>query len=131
MVMKSLSLLLILNIIFCYTGLSTGVCCSIDTPNIARTNCHTTHQDNVSNMNATGHSYKNPDEKKHEISMCQDALTNAPNGHYFDLRDIGYSVPVSTPNLETNRVFNSPLKFEIKKQYRLPDLFLLNSSFLL
>lgn len=64
--------------------------------------------------------------------MCHYALPNAPHGHDFNLKSIlSHSVVVNTPNLEINNVYKLNFSFENKKEYRPPDLFLLNSTFLI
>jgi hypothetical protein len=130
--MKYLSLLLASSVFFCYTG----VCYAFYTtpnPKVTKTSCQTTHHNKVSNADANAYSYyNNPDSGNNQIGMCQDALLSAHNGYDLNLKDILlYSLVVKVPSLEINKVFNSRLNFEIKKQYRPPDLFLLNSSFLL
>lgn len=129
--MKYFSLLLVSTVFFCYTGVCYALYTSLFS-NIMKTSCHTTHQDKVSNTDASTHSYKNPDSERNQIGMCQDALLSAHNSYDLNLKDILiYSLVVNIPSLEINKVFNSRLSFELKKQYHPPDLFLLNSSFLI
>ncbi len=133
MKMNYFSLLLVLNIIFCYTGLSASVCHSGVTPNTAIRGCHNTYKDNSNNSKVIQeNSYQSKDETKQSMSMCHDALPNAPHSHDFNLKDIlSHSVVVNTPNLEINNVYNLNFSLENKKEYRPPDLFLLNSTFLI
>lgn len=131
--MKYLSLLLVLNIIFCYTGLSASVCHSLSTPKTMNAGCHTTQDDEgIATKTTKENSYKNSDSTKHTMLMCHYALPNAPHGNDLTLKNILLdSVVINVPNLEINRVSSSNLSFEISKEYRPPDLFLLNSSFLI
>ena len=131
--MKSLSLLLVLNIIFCYTGLSANVCRSSVTQKTMNTGCHTTHEDDsIDGTTVKENSYNNKDATKEAMFMCHDALPNAPHGNDLNLKNILlYSVVINIPNPEINRVSSSYLSFETNKEYRPPDLFLLNSSFLI
>lgn len=129
--MKYLSLLLVSTLLFCYTGICYALY-TTGTLNITKTNCHTSHQDRASNTDANIHSYNDPDSGKGQGSMCQDALLSAHNSYDLNLKDtLSYSLVANIPSLETDKVFNPPSIFEIKKQYRPPDLFLLNSSLLL
>ena len=127
--MKFISLFLVLSIIFCYTGLGVGVSRSYALS--MRTNCHTGQQDRVSESRAILNCYKNNDAKKHETCICYDALTSAPHGHDFNLKDILYSVAVDIPTLKINKVSRFSLSLTIKKEYQPPELYLANSSFLL
>ncbi len=131
--MKALSLLIVLNIILCYTGISASVCHSPSTPNTMNAGCHTTQEDDgIVTKTAKENSYTNPGATKHTMSMCHDALPSAPHGQDINLKDIlSFSVVVSIPNLEINKASTSHLSFETNKEYRPPDLFLLNSSFLI
>ena len=131
--MKTLSLLLVLNVIFCYTGLSDRVCHSLSTPKTMNAGCHTTQDgEGIATKTAEEHSYKNSDSTKHTTLMCHDALPNATNGHDLNLKNILLSsVVVNVPDLEINKVSTFHLNHETKKEYRPPDLFLVNSSFLI
>ena len=131
--MKTLSLLLVLNVIFCYTGLSARVCHSLSTPKTMNAGCHTTQDDEgIATKTTKENSYKNSDSTKHTMLMCQDALPNATNGYDLNLKNILLSsVVVNVPDLETNKVSAFHLNHETKKEYCPPDLFLVNSSFLI
>ena len=131
--MKTLSFLVVLNIIFCYTGLGATVCHSLSAPNAMNAGCHTTQDDEgIATKTAEEHSYKNSDSTKHTMLMCHDALPTATHGYDVSLKDIlSYVAVVNLPDLEINRVSTFHLNHETKKEYRPPDLFLLNSSFLI
>lgn len=128
--MKYLSLLLVISVVLCYTGLGATVCHSYDVmPNMA--NCHTNHKNEFSDAKTIANSYKNTDTTNHERSMCQDALpTNAPHG-YIIKNIISYSLAIDVPTLEVDNISSFPLNLTLKTKYRPPDLFLANSSFLL
>ncbi len=131
--MKYISLLLVLNLIFCYTGLSASVCHSGVTQNTASIGCHTTSKDNNKDGKVVNeNSYNNAETINQTVSMCHYALPNAPQGHDLNLKGIlSLSVVVNTPNPEINNVYKLNFSFENQKDYRLPDLFLLNSTFLI
>jgi hypothetical protein len=93
--------------------------------------CHTNHKNEFSGTKTTANSYKNTDATNHARSMCQDALPNdAPHG--YTIKDIIlYSPAVNAPTLEVDKASSFPLNLALKTEYRPPDLFLANSSFLL
>ncbi len=129
--MKYLSLLLVSSVFFCYTGICYALYASLTT-NIMKTSCHTSHQDKVSNTDANTHSYNNPDSEMNQIGMCQDALLSVHNSYDLNLKDILlYSLVVNLPSIKINKPFNSLLDSETNREYRPPDLFILNSSLLL
>jgi len=132
--MKLINLLLVLNIVFCYTGLSASVCHSnVTTSNTASTGCHSASKDKSDDSNISNESFhETPETINQTASMCHYALSNNPQIHDFNLKHIlSHSFVVNIPNLEINRVFASHLTLETKKEYRPPDLFLLNSTFLI
>jgi hypothetical protein len=90
------------------------------------------HSDGVSGAENATNSYKSTDAINHTMSMCQDALPNAPHGYDSNLKHIIlHSLAINIPILEINRVSNFHLKLEIKREYQPPEVFLANSSFLL
>ncbi len=128
--MKSLIFFLVCNIVLCYTGLGANVCYSSSLPNMP--NCHMSHSDRISSVEKTANSYKDTDAVNHAMSMCQDALLNAPHSYDSNLKYIIlYSLAVNIPVLEINTVPSFSLNLALKTEYRPPDLFLANSSFLL
>jgi hypothetical protein len=128
--MKLISLFLVLNVILCYTGLDVGVSYSSTLPNI--TNCHKNQRDEISSSESIKNSYKNNDATQHGMfKCCYEALPNAPHGHDFDLKQIVlHSLAVNITTLDSNKLFSFLLSPRIKEHHP-PDLFLVNSSFLL
>lgn len=94
-------------------------------------NCHMNQKDGPSDIEAIANSYKNNHVTKCEKCICYDALTSAPHGHDFNLKDILYSVAVNIPTLRINKVSSFSLALTINKEYQPPELYLANSSFLL
>ncbi len=125
--MKYANFLLILLLVFCYTG---SIARAYYVPDPSSTeNCHTNKQKDTSDINPTGY-YKNDDATEHEmLKCCHDVLPTPPYIH--DSHIIVYLLEVKVPTLEINKVSNFHLDIETKKEYRPPDLFLINSSFLI
>lgn len=127
--MKSISLFLVFSMILCYTGLGVGLCRSYDPSKTM--NCHISQRDRVSDIETTANSYKNSNATKHRTCVCYDALTNAPQGHDFNLKDFSYIAAVDIPTSKINKISRFSLSLTIRKEYQPRVLFLVNSSFLL
>ena len=125
--MKYANFLLILILVFCYTG---SIAKAYYTPDLSSTeNCHTSKQKDTSDTNLTGY-YKSIEATEHEgLKCCHDALPTPPYIH--DSHIIAYALEVKVLTLEINKVSNLLLDIETKKEYRSPDLFLIHSSFLI
>lgn len=128
--MRYLTLILALIVFSCYTG----VCYAFNfkpTPDTTKTSCHTSHQSKIPDKSSTANSYSNPYSAKNQEGMCQDALTSAPKSNYFDLLNALYSITFIIPSVEITDSSNSRFNSAGRREYRPPDLFLLNSSFLI
>ncbi len=126
--MKYLNFLLALTTFLCYTGICANVSYSKNTGRKTHTSCHGTIKQETSN---SANSYKNSNDTKHKIHMCQEALQNAPNSIDLNLKDtILASLAVYLPTLEINKVPAFVFSLNIKEHHP-PELFLTNSSFLL
>jgi hypothetical protein len=123
--MKYVNLLLVLAVVLCY-GFSGGIYYPCTTTII---NCHGSQQDEPSNTETLAKSYKNIDLTDQEISVCHQALLNA--SYDYDFSPFLGLITVNIPSLEVNKVSGFPLSITTKREYRPPDLFLTNSSFLL
>lgn len=128
--MRYLNLILALIVFSCYTG----VCYAFNfkpTPDTTKTSCHTSPQSKISDKSSTVYSYSSPYSAENQKGMCQDALTSAPQSNYFDLVNALYSITFIIPTLEITESSNSRFNLAGRTEYRPPDLFLLNSSFLI
>ena len=125
--MKYANFLLILLLVFCYTG---SIARAYYTPDLSSTeNCHTNKQKDTSDTNAAGY-YKSIEATEHEtLKCCHDALPTPPYIH--DSHITAYVLEVKAPTSDINKRSNFFLDIETKKEYRPPDLFLINSSFLI
>jgi hypothetical protein len=130
--MKYLSLFLIISVIFCYTGLGASVCYSRSSavPNMNMKNCHASQPNKISGTTAAANPYKITGVMNHKACVCYDAVLNASHSHIVK-NIILYPLAFDIPILEINAVPSFSLNLALKTEYRPPDLFLANSSFLL
>lgn len=126
--MKYVNFLLVLILIFCYTGSIARASYSPSPSNIE--NCHTTNkQKDTPDINLENY-YKNDEATEHKmLKCCHDALPTPPYIH--DSHIVAYLLEAKVPTLEINKASSFILDIETKKEYRPPDLFLINSSFLI
>jgi len=130
--MKFLCLLLVSNIIICYSGLC-NVCYSSNYTDITKTDCHKIHHyDEVDGSEKAANRYTNPKNVKGTNFRCQDALTNAPQLYNCDFKYILInSVAIDTFNIQIKKVSVRILNLTKIAYHSPPELFLSNSSFLL
>ena len=130
--MKYLSLFLVLSVAFCYTGLGASVCRSSGStvPNMNMKNCHATQPNKIFGTKAAANSYKITGVMNHKACVCYDAVLNAPHNHIVK-NIILYPLAFDIPILKINTIPGFSLNLGLKTEYRPPDLFLTNSSFLL
>ena len=128
--MKYISLILAFAVFFCYTGICYPVY-SDSAPETTKISCHGPDQSEASGTNNAVHSFTNPDNTKNQIDLCQDVLTGASNNINFDLGNALHTAAFILSNLEVEKSPNYNFDIAVKKEYRPPDLFILNSSLLL
>jgi hypothetical protein len=132
--MKYINLLLVLSVIFCYTGISSGIHhppISISIEN-HHSGHHKSHNQKVSDIDNTFNDYKNGGVTEREgVECCYYTLPSAPIG--LDFNFIGaflYFIATNIPVLEINQISGLTLNISTNKRYHPPNLFLVNSSFL-
>ena len=128
--MKYISLILASAVFFCYTGICYPVY-SDPAPKTTKISCHGPDQSETSGKNNSGHSFTNPDNTKNQIDLCQDVLIGATYNINFDPGNALHLAAFNSPNLEVEKSPNYNFNIAVKKEYRPPDLFILNSSLLL
>lgn len=133
--MKHVSFLLITSVIFCYTGIASHAHHSLISPgsgayHVKQSECH---KQKANESNTISSFYKSTDAPKHEmLRCCHYMLPNAPNSHDFSLvNTLLFLIAAHVPTLGSNEVSTSILNHKTKKKYEPPDLFLINSSFLI
>lgn len=127
--MKFMSILLILSIILCYTGVGMDVSHAGTLANV--TNCHKNQHDEISGTETIANSYENDATHHKMFKCCSDALPNATQGLDFGLKEIVVCPSlVNVPTLDVNKLNSFLLSLRIKEHHP-PDLFLVNSSLLL
>jgi hypothetical protein len=130
--MKYVNLLLIISVIFCYTGIGfhahhSLISSSSGAYHVKQSECH---KQEINESNIITGFYQSTDTTKHEtLSCCHYMLPNALNSHDFNLVHAFLSPDLHTSVI--NKASSSTLNLEIKRKYQPPDLFLQNSSFLL
>jgi len=128
--MRYVTLLLIYALILCSMGFDDEANHSYDLSDIINyKNC----EYDSSRIESISNSHKNTEAADHENEMCicDQALLNASNRHYFNVKkNLLYSAAVSTTTLEIGKVSSFPISPQIKAEYTPPDAFLSNSSLL-
>ena len=130
--MKYVNFLLIISLLFCYTGLAYGAHHS--PPVQVEGNHHNMHQEGHGHKAHSDHdksiSHKNITSTEHKsLECCDYAILNAP--HDLDFNPDLYSLAVNIPNLEINKISSLAPSPRIKRAFQPPDLFLEHSSLLL
>ena len=134
-IMKYINFLLVLTLVFCYTGIASEVHHSSTLPTSIE-NHHAKSQkcdkQENSHLEISDNYYKNTNTTKHEgLECCHYMLPNAPHNYEFNPVDTFlYSVAVNI-SLENNKVFRYTSGLKIIREHDPPKLFLSNSSFLL
>lgn len=129
--MRYVTLLLILALILCSMGFDDEANHSYDLSDIIN---YKNHEHESFDIKSISNSHKNTEAADHENEMCicDLALLNASNNHYFNVKkNFLYSIAVNITTLEIGKAFSFPVSPQIKAEYTPPDVFLLNSSFLL
>lgn len=134
--MRYLSFLLIVSVIFCYTGVTSEVHHSSIVPDVETGHGvhHEGHKQEVVNIGNASNSYKSADAAKHEaLRCCYYTLLNASHDLGSNLKPTFlYLIAANLPVLPISKVSDSAfLSLKTKRGYRPPDLFLTNSTFLL
>jgi hypothetical protein len=124
--MRYVNLFLALTVILCYGfgGSVNRPCTFTET-----TNSYTDRQDEASGADILAKSYMSIKLADQEMPMCHQALLNAHDS--YDFSPFLSLITVSIPNLEAGKISSFPLSTVTRKEYRPPDLFLINSSLLL
>jgi hypothetical protein len=92
------------------------------------------HEHESSGIESISNSIKNTEEVDHEnaICICDPALLNASNNHYFNVKkNFLYSMVVNITTIEIGKALSFPVSPQIKVEYKPPGIFLSNSSLLL
>jgi hypothetical protein len=92
------------------------------------------HEHESFGIESISNSHENTETADHENEMCicDSALLNASNNHYFNVKNsFLHSVAVNTTTPKIGKTFSFPVSPQIKAEYTPPDVFLLNSSLLL
>ena len=134
--MKYVNLLLIISLIFCYTGIASNIhhppiLAGSSSNHYAKQNeCHKP-ETNKSNI-LTG-SYKSTDTTKHKmLSCCHYMLPNAPDGPDVNpANTFLYLIPPDLHISVINKASSFTFNLETNREYQPPDLFLKNLSLLL